>query len=169
MLVDSHCHLDFPGLAEDREAVIARAAAAGVGIIQTIGTRLATFDRVLAIVDAHEGVFCSVGVHPHQAAEEPLDGPAPLLARTSHPKVIGIGEAGLDYHYDHSPRAAQADGFRAHMRAARASGLPLIVHTREADEDTIAMLRAGMAEGRFEGVVHCYSSSAELGRAAVAV
>lgn len=167
MLVDSHCHLDFPGLVEEQDAVIGRAAAAGVEVIQTIGTRLATFDRVLAIAEAHPGVWCSVGVHPHQAGEEPLDGPEPLLARTAHPKVIGIGEAGLDYFYDNSPRAAQAQGFRAHIRAARESGLPLVVHTREADQDTIAMLREGMAEGRFEGVVHCYSSSPELGFAAV--
>lgn len=166
MLVDSHCHLDFPGLAEDREAVIERARAAGVRVMQTIATRLSTFESVLAIAEAHEGVFCSVGVHPHQAGEEPLDGPEPLLQRLDHRKVIGIGEAGLDYHYDNSPRAAQAAGFRAHIRAAQASGLPLIVHTRDADRDTIDVLREGMAERPYAGVVHCYSSSAELGFAA---
>jgi TatD DNase family protein len=162
MLVDSHCHLDFPALAEEGAAIVERAGAAGVRAIQTIGTRLDGFDRVLAIAAAHPGVYCSVGVHPHRAANEPIDGPAPLLARSEHPKVIGIGESGLDYHYDHSPREAQAAVFRAHIAAARASGLPLIVHTREADQDTIAMLRDAMAEGRFTGVIHCYSSSPEL-------
>jgi TatD DNase family protein len=167
MLVDSHCHLDFPALAEEGDAVRERAHAAGVQVMQTIGTRLRTFDRVLAIAEADPGIYCSVGVHPHRAAKEPIDGPEPLLARIDHPKVIGIGESGLDYYYEHSPKDVQAEVFRTHIAAARASGLPLIVHTRDADRDTIAILRDAMAEGRFTGVIHCYSSSPELGFEAV--
>jgi len=167
MLVDSHCHLDHARYADDREAVIGRARAAGVKIMQTIGTRLARFDEVLALAEAHDDVFCSVGVHPHDAGKEPLEDPAPLLERAAHPKVIGIGEAGLDYHYQNSTPEEQAAGLRVHIRAARASGLPLIVHTRDADEDTIAILREGMAEGPFTGVIHCYSTSPALGFAAV--
>src|SRR5919108_6132712 len=167
MLVDSHCHLDFPGLVEERTQVIERAKAAGVLIIQTIGTRLSTFDEVLALAEADPGVFCSVGVHPHQADQEGVDDPAPLVARTHHAKVIGIGESGLDYYYDNSSRAGQERSFRAHIQAARESGLPLIVHTRDADRATIDLLRAAMAEAPFTGVIHCYSSSPELGFAAV--
>jgi TatD DNase family protein len=167
MLVDSHCHLDFPGLVEERAQVIERAHAAGVEVMQTIGTRLSTFDAVLAIVEADPGIFCSVGVHPHQTDEERLDDPAPLLARARHPKVIGIGESGLDYYYDNSSRSGQERSFRAHIQAARESGLPLIVHTRDADRDTIDLLRTAMAEAPFDGVIHCYSSSPELGFAAV--
>ena len=167
MLVDSHCHLDFPALAEERDAVLARARAAGVEVIQTIGTRLSTFEQVTAIAETHGDVYCSVGVHPHQAAKEPFGDPAQLLAWAEHPRVIGIGESGLDYYYDHSPRDVQAAAFRLHIEAARQSGLPLIVHTRDADRDTADLLRATMAEAPFTGVVHCYSSSAELGFAAV--
>lgn len=167
MLVDSHCHLDFPGLAEEREGVLERARAAGVGFMQTIGTRLSTFETVLEIAQANADVACSIGVHPHHADQEGVDDPAPLLAWTGHPKVIAIGESGLDYFYDNSPREAQARSFRAHMQAARQSGLPLIVHTRAADRDTIAMLRQGLLEAPFAGVVHCYSSSRELGFAAI--
>jgi TatD DNase family protein len=167
VLVDSHCHLDFPGLAEERDAVLARARAAGVGIMQTIGTRLDTFEEVVAIAEANSDVYCSVGIHPHRAAKEALDRPEQLLAWADHPKVIGIGESGLDYHYDHSPRDVQAEVFRTHIRAARTSGLPLIVHTRDADRDTADLLRKALAEGPLTGVIHCYSSSAELGFAAV--
>jgi TatD DNase family protein len=162
MLVDSHCHLDFPALAQESEAVLARARGAGVGVMQTIGTRLGTFGRVLAIVDAHPEVYCSVGVHPHRAAKETIEDAAPLLAQVEHPRVIGIGESGLDYYYDHAPKDVQARVFRAHIEAARASGLPLIVHTRQADQDTIAILREAMAAAPFTGVIHCYSSSPEL-------
>jgi TatD DNase family protein len=167
MLVDSHCHLDFPGLAEERAQVIERARAAGVLVMQTISTRLSTFERVLAIAEAQPGVFCSVGVHPHQADEEGVGDPAPLLARTDHAKVIGIGESGLDYHYDNSSRPGQERSFRAHLQAAHEAGLPLIVHTREADRDTIDLLRRAMVEAPFAGVIHCYSTSPELGFAAV--
>ncbi len=167
MLVDSHCHLDFPALAQESAAILARARAAGVRVMQTIGTRLDTFERVLAIADANSGVWCSVGVHPHRAAKETLEDAAPLLAQAPHPKVIGIGESGLDYYYDHAPKDVQARVFRVHIEAARTSGLPLIVHTRDADEDTIAILRDAMAAGPFTGVIHCYSSSPELGWQAI--
>jgi TatD DNase family protein len=167
MLVDSHCHLDLLGDAAERAAIIERAQAAGVAVLQTIGTRLTSFDQVLEIAEGHPGVFCSVGVHPHRAAADGPSDTTALLARTAHPKVIGIGESGLDYYYENSPRDAQARSFRVHIAAARASGLPLIVHTRDADQDTIAMLVEAMAEGAFSGVIHCYSTSRELGRAAV--
>jgi TatD DNase family protein len=167
VLVDSHCHLDFPALAEEQGAVLERARAAGVGVIQTVGTRLDTFEQVVAIAEADDGVYCSVGVHPHRAAKEPLDNPAQLLAWAEHPKVIGVGESGLDYYYGHSPRDVQAAVFQQHIQAARESGLPLIVHTRDADRATADLLRAAMAEAPFAGVVHCYSSSPELGLAAV--
>jgi TatD DNase family protein len=167
VLVDSHCHLDFPALVEDRAAVLDRARAAGVGLMQTIGTRLATFEQVITIAEANADVYCSVGVHPHRAAEEPLDDPTSLLVWTEHPRVIGIGESGLDYHYDHSPRNVQAEVFRTHIQAACASGLPLIVHTRDADRDTAGLLREAMAAAPFAGVIHCYSSSRELGFAAI--
>ncbi|MEM7025634.1 MAG: TatD family hydrolase [Pseudomonadota bacterium] len=167
MLVDSHCHLDFPALAEERDAVIARAQGAGVQVMQTIGTRLSTFEAVLAIAEETPSVFCSVGVHPHRADQEGCADPAPLLAWTGHPKVIGVGESGLDYYYENSSREGQARSFRAHIAAARESGLPLIVHTRDADRDTIDMLGAAMGEGPFTGVIHCYSTSPELGFAAV--
>jgi TatD DNase family protein len=121
----------------------------------------------VAIAEANDGVYCSVGVHPHRAAKEPLDEPAQLLAWAEHPRVIGIGESGLDYYYDHSPRDVQAALFRLHIDAARQSGLPLIVHTRDADRDTADLLRAAMAEAPFTGVIHCYSSSPELGFAAI--
>jgi TatD DNase family protein len=167
VLVDSHCHLDFPALAEEGDGVLARARAAGVGAMQTIGTRLDTFEQVVAIALANPDVWCSVGVHPHRAAKESLNGPDQLLGWAAHPRVIGIGESGLDYHYDHSPRDVQAEVFRLHIAAARESGLPLIVHTRDADRDTADLLRAAMGEGPFTGVIHCYSSSPELGLAAI--
>lgn len=169
MLVDSHCHLDFPGLAEDETGVVARARAAGVAVMQTIGTKLSTFERVLAVAERHEGVWCAVGVHPHEAGREGLDDPGPLLRWAKHPKVIGIGESGLDYFYEHSPRERQAASFRTHIAAARASGLPLIVHSRDADADMAAMLEAEMAAEPFRGVLHCFSSGRGLALRAVAL
>jgi TatD DNase family protein len=131
MLVDSHCHLEYPALATDIEAVMARAHAAGVGLCVSISTKLETFPRVREIAGRFENVWCSVGIHPHEAAAEPLSGAAPLIERAADPKVVGVGETGLDYFYEHSPRAAQAANFRAHIDAARQTGLPLIVHTRD--------------------------------------
>lgn len=166
-LVDSHCHLDFPALADQREAVILRARAAGVGVMLTIGTRLSAFDSVRAVAEAYEGIYCSVGIHPHEAEAEPDVQAAELIAHAGHPKVVAFGETGLDYFYEHAPRDAQKANFRAHIEAARIVGLPLIVHTRDADEDTEALLTEEMAKGGFTGVLHCFTSGERLARAAV--
>jgi len=167
MLVDSHCHLEYPALATDIEAVMARAHAAGVGLCVSISTKLETFPRVREIAGRFENVWCSVGIHPHEAAAEPLSGAAPLIERAADPKVVGVGETGLDYFYEHSPRAAQAANFRAHIDAARQTGLPLIVHTRDAEDDTITILREEMAKGAFSGVLHCFTGSQRLAEAAL--
>ncbi len=166
-LVDSHCHLDFPDFADELDAVVDRARAAGVGVMQTICTRLTTFEGVLAVARAYDGVFCSVGVHPHNVADEPETSVEALVRRAAEPEVIGIGETGLDYHYDHSPRAAQRESFRSHIAAARETGLPLIVHTRSADDDTVAILAEEMTAGAFTGLIHCFSTSRELAEKAI--
>jgi TatD DNase family protein len=162
--VDSHCHLDYPGLEAEADDVVARAEAAGVSTILTIATRLSTFERVLALASSFPNVWVATGVHPHQAAEEEacLD-PAPFVANAAHPKVVAIGECGLDYFYDKSPRDIQAASFRAQLEAARQAGLPFIVHTRDADADTAAVLEEAAAAGPLAGVIHCYSTSPELG------
>lgn len=165
MLVDSHCHLDFPDFAEERDAVLARARAAGVGLMVTISTRVRRFDGVRAIAEAHENVFCSVGTHPHNADEE-LDVTADeLVALAAHPRVVAIGEAGLDYFYDNAPREAQAQGLRTHIAAARTTGLPLVIHSRDADEDMAAILEEESGKGAFPFVLHCFSSGAGLAQA----
>ena len=164
MLVDSHCHLDFPDFAEEREAVIARARAAGVGTMVTICTRLDEFPAVRAIAESDDDIWCSVGVHPHEAAdyaEISVDG---LAALATHPRVIGIGETGLDFHYDHSPRDVQERVFRTHIGASQASGLPLIIHAREADDRVARVLREERAP---PGVLHCFSSGRSLAEAAL--
>jgi len=167
MLVDSHCHLDFEDFAAELDEVVARAHAAGVGTMVTICTRVSEFDRVLAIAERYERLYCSVGIHPHEAASEPEVAPARLVELSRHPKVVGIGETGLDYYYEHSPRAAQQRSFRAHIAAARETGLPLIVHTRDADRDTAAILAEEHANGPFPGLIHCFSASRELAEKAV--
>lgn len=171
MLVDSHCHLDFPDYAEDRDQVIQRARAQGVGTILTISTKLSTFPAVRGIAEGHDDIYCSVGIHPHEAASEDGGGAradtAQLVALTAHPKVIGIGETGLDYHYEHAPRDIQMRSFRAHIAAARQTGLPLIVHAREADADMAAILREEFANSGFSGLLHCFSSSRALADAAL--
>ncbi len=167
MLVDSHCHLDFPDFGGDVDGIINRARGAGVGAMLTIGTKIADFPRVRAIAEGHDNVWCSVGVHPHEAAVEPDVDTARLAALARHPKVVGIGETGLDYFYEHSPRAGQVASFRAHIAAARGTGLPLIVHTRDADGDTGAILAEQMGQGAFTGLIHCFSSSLELARTAL--
>ena len=169
MLIDSHCHLDFPELAGDEEAVLSRARTAGVGGMLTIGTRLDQFERVRAIAERHGNVWCSVGVHPHEAKEEGQRAPDQLIEATRHPKVVGIGETGLDFYYEHSPRAEQAESFRAHIAAARATGLPLIVHTRDADRETIDILEDETRQGAFPGLIHCFSSGAEVAEHALAL
>jgi TatD DNase family protein len=162
MLVDSHCHLDFPDFAPDRADILARARNAGVGLMVTICTRLTKFPEVLAIAESDPSVYCSVGVHPHEAEKEGVGDPAPLIDAARHPKVVGIGETGLDYFYKHSDPAAQARSFRTHIAAARETGLPLIVHARDADSDTTAILAEEHARGGFPGVIHCFTASRAL-------
>jgi TatD DNase family protein len=166
-LVDSHCHLDFPDFEPDREAVIARAAEAGVGRLVTVSTRVRQLDRLLAIAMAHDTVFFSVGTHPHNAAEEPAVEAAELVRLSEHPKAVAIGEAGLDYHYDNAPREAQAEGFRRHIAAARETGLPLIIHARDADADIAAIVTEEMGKGAFTAILHCFSSGRDLARLGV--
>lgn len=166
-LVDSHCHLDFPDFAEDLDAVMQRAAAAGVGTMLTICTHLSRFEGVRAVAERFENVFCTVGVHPHEAAAEEGVSVERLVALAAHPKVVGFGETGLDYFYDHSPRDRQQESFRLHLRAARTAGLPVIVHTRDADDDTAAILREEAAAGGLTGLLHCFSSTAALAQAAI--
>lgn len=168
MLVDHHCHLDFPDFADDLEGVVARAKAAGVGTMVTISTRIRKFDQVLAVAERFDDVWCSVGTHPHNAHEELDISTAEIVRLAQHPKVVAIGEAGLDYHYQHSTPDAQAEGFRNHIRAARETGLPLEIHSRDADADTLQILREEHAEGgAFPAVLHCYTGGAELAHGAV--
>jgi TatD DNase family protein len=169
LLVDSHCHLDFDEFAPELDQVVARARAAGVGRLVTICTRLTRFEQVLAIAERFDDVCCTVGIHPHEAESEPDAGPERLAELARHPKVVGIGEAGLDYYYDHSPRERQKEVFRRHIEAARLSGLPLIVHSRNADEDTVALLEEGAAKGGLTGVIHCFSSTAYLAERSLAI
>jgi TatD DNase family protein len=169
LLIDSHCHLDFPDFAEERDAVIARATAAGVGRMVTISTRVKRFAGVLEIAEAHDEVFCSVGTHPHNAAEELEVTTAELIRLSAHPKVVAIGEAGLDYHYDKSPRPAQAQGFRTHIAAARETGLPLVIHARSADDDMMAILDEESGKGTFPFILHCFSSGRRLAEVGVAL
>src|SRR5919205_3033717 len=169
MLVDSHCHLDFPDFAAELDAVVARAEAAGVARMVTISTRVRRHAQVLAIAERFPNVTCSVGTHPHHAHEE-LDITADeLIARAQHPKVVAIGEAGLDYHYDNSPRAAQEQGFRNHIAAARETGLPLVIHSREADADMARILEEETGRGAFPAVLHCFTGTPELARRAIAL
>jgi len=168
MLVDSHCHLDFPDFADDLDAIVARAEEAGVGRILTISTRVRQLDRLLAIAERFPNVFCSVGTHPHQADEEDGITAEELIALTHHPKVVALGEAGLDNFYDNSSPEAQERGFRAHIAAARATGLPLVIHTREADEACGRILDEEMAKGPFRAVLHCYTGGRELAMKALA-
>jgi TatD DNase family protein len=167
MLVDSHCHLDFPEFAPELEAVVQRAADAGVKVCVSIGTTLAKFSQVEAVAETFPNVWCSVGIHPHEAEKELLSDPAPLLERAKHPKVVAIGETGLDYYYEHSPRGEQQQNFRAHIAASRETGLPLVVHTRDAEDDTIAILREEMGKGAFPGLIHCFTGTKKLADAAL--
>jgi len=162
MLVDSHCHLDFPDFAEERAGIVRRALDAGVGRMVTISTRVKSFPQLVEIAEQYDEVYCSVGTHPHNAAEEPDIPAAELIRLSAHPKVVAIGEAGLDYHYDKSPRHLQAQGFRRHIAAARETGLPLVIHAREADDDIAAILREETARGAFPFVLHCFSSGRDL-------
>ena len=169
MLVDSHCHLDFPDFANDLDAIVARAEAAGVGRIVTISTRVRRIESLLAITARFPNVYCSVGTHPHNADEEDGITSDELIALTKHPKVVALGEAGLDNFYKDGSPEAQERGFRAHIAAARATGLPLVIHTREADEACGRILEDEIAKGPFKAVLHCYTGGRDLAMKAVAL
>ena len=167
MFVDSHCHLDFPDFGPELDAVVRRAREAGIGTMLTIGTQLSKFEGVRAIAERYEDIWCSVGIHPHEAAVEPINEADALIERAEHPRVVGIGEAGLDYYYEHSPRNDQVRNFRAHIAASRTTGLPLIVHARDADDDLCTIMREEYAKGAFPGLIHCFSSTAKLAQTAL--
>lgn len=167
MLIDSHCHLDFPDFQSEIDQVVARAAAAGVSRMVTISTRVDRFSGYAALAERYDNVFCTVGTHPHNAADEPDVTEAQLVALSAHPRCVAIGEAGLDFHYDKSPRDQQERSFRIHIAAARTTGLPIVIHARAADERMIAVLEDEMGKGAFAGVLHCFSSGAELARRGV--
>jgi TatD DNase family protein len=167
MLVDSHCHLDFPEFQEDFAEMMSRAAAAGVGMMLTISTHLSRFPQVLAVAERHDNIYCTVGIHPHEALSESGVTAEQLIELARHPKVVGFGETGLDYFYEHSPREQQIANFRAHIQAARQANLPVIIHTRDADLDTARILEEEMAIGAFPGLIHCFSSGRALGEKAI--
>ena len=167
MLIDTHCHLDFPELAGDIAGVRARARDAGVGRMITISTRVAKYDVYREIAEANDDVWFSIGTHPHQAHEEPDVTVADLVALASHPRCVAIGEAGLDYHYDKSPRDVAARVFRTHIAAARETGQPLVIHARDADADVAAILRDEMGKGAFKALLHCFTASRELAETGV--
>ncbi|WP_026791285.1 TatD family hydrolase [Pleomorphomonas oryzae] len=169
MIVDSHCHLDFSDFAGETDALIARAEAADVRLMVTIGTRIRDFGTVRAIAEAHRQVYCTVGTHPHEAEKEADVKTEELVELAAHPKVIGIGEAGLDYFYDSAPRDVQAEVFRRHIAAARMTGLPICIHSRDADDDMASILEEETAKGAFPILLHCFSSGRELMERAVAL
>ena len=164
MLVDSHCHLDFPDFAEELDDIVIRAEEAGLGRMVTICTRVRKFQQVLAVAQKYESVFCSVGTHPHNAHEELDITPQEIIALSEHPKVVAIGEAGLDYFFQKDQAAAQAEGLRNHIIAARETQLPLVIHSRDADDDMIAILEDEMGKGAFPAVLHCFSSGRNLAK-----
>jgi len=167
LLVDSHCHLNFPDFKDDLDGVISRAREAGVGVMQTICTEMAEFDEVHGIAERYDDVYCSVGVHPNDSSEAKQVTAEELIAKCSHKKVIGIGETGLDYHYEHAKRDMQKANFLEHIKAARETGLPVIVHTRDADEDTIEILSNEISKGKFRFLIHCFTASQQLAEKSV--
>ncbi|WP_375396361.1 TatD family hydrolase [uncultured Sphingomonas sp.] len=168
-LADSHCHLDYPGVAEQQDEVLARARECGVAAMLNIATRESEWDKVLATAEREPDVWATVGIHPHEADDHGHVDTARLVERARHRRVVGIGESGLDYHYDHSDRARQQASFRAHIAAARRTGLPIVVHTRDAEDDTAAILYDEMAAGAFAGVIHCFTSSGAFADRALAM
>jgi len=168
-LIDSHCHLDFPDFGEELDEVVARAGRAGITHMVTISTHLSRFEAVKAVAERYPNVFCSVGIHPHEAGTEAEVTADELVRLAEHPKVVGIGETGLDFYYEHSPRDVQERQFRTHIDAARRTGLPLIVHTRDADTDTIRIMEEEHGKGAFPGLIHCFSASRELAERMVAL
>ncbi|HZH12627.1 MAG TPA: TatD family hydrolase [Microvirga sp.] len=167
MLVDSHCHLDFPDLQARLPEILAAAEAAHVGRMVTISTHVARYETYRALAETHPNVFFTVGTHPHNAAEEPDVPAARLVELSAHPRCVAMGEAGLDYHYDKSPRDVQRKVFRTHIEAARETGLPLVIHARNADEDMIEILEGETRRGRFRAVLHCFSSGERLAQVGV--
>lgn len=167
MLVDSHCHLNYKGLAEQQDEVLARARSCGVTAMLNIATRESEWDEVLAAAEANDDVWASVGIHPHDADHHPDVDTGKLVERAQHPRVIGIGETGLDYYYDKSDRVRQQDSFRRHIHASQQTGLPVIVHTRDAEQDTLALLSDEMARATFPGVIHCFTASDDFARKAL--
>ena len=164
MLIDSHCHLEYKGLVEDQQGVLSRARAAGVGGFLSISTRQREWGQVIGTAEREADVWASVGIHPHEADAHSDMGEAALLDAAAHPKVIAIGETGLDYYYDHSDRETQKELFRRHISVARDTGLPLIVHTRDAEEDTYAIMAEEMEKGAYPALIHCFTASADFGR-----
>jgi TatD DNase family protein len=167
MLIDSHCHLDFDDLSVQLPDILARAEASGVDQMVTISTKMTTFERVHALAKSHDNIWCTVGVHPHEAGKEGDVSIETLVAKAQSPRVIGIGETGLDYFYEHAPREAQKQSFCTHIAAARQTGLPLIVHTRDADDDMAKILSEEMKRGCFSGLLHCFSSGSALAKVAL--
>jgi TatD DNase family protein len=167
MLVDSHCHLDFPGIAKEQDAIVARARAAGIGRILTISTRVKRQAEIIEIVERYDDVYGTVGTHPHHVDEELNIDAETLIAATKHPKMVAIGEAGLDYHYDTGPRENQAKSFRQHIASARETGLPLVIHSRDCDADMAAILREEAGKGAFTAVLHCFTGGRDLAFTAV--
>ena len=164
MLIDSHCHLNYKGLIEDQDAVLARARAAGIAGFLNISTRQSEWEAIIAAATRNPDVWATVGIHPHEADDHADLGEGVLLAAAAHPKVVGIGETGLDYFYDHSDRATQQALFRTHIRVARETGLPLVIHTRDAEADTTRIIEEELAVGNFPALIHCFTASAEFGR-----
>ena len=167
MLVDSHCHLDFPDFEDDMDDIVARAGEAGVSHMLSICTHVTKFDPVLAVAEQYDNIFCTVGIHPHNAAKEPEVTAEHLIRMARNDKVIGFGETGLDFFYDKSPRDLQKSQFKVHIEAAREAGLPLVVHTRDADEDMAEILKEETGKGAFSGLLHCFSSSRDLAETAL--
>ena len=167
MFADSHCHLNYKGMFEQQGDVLARARSRGVGAMLNISTRESEWDAVVATAEREPDVWASIGIHPHEADQHPNVDIARLVDRAAHPRIVGIGESGLDYYYDHSDRAHQQASFRSHIGACRETGLPLIVHTRDAEEDTLAILRDEMKQGAFTGVIHCFTASGAFADAAL--
>ena len=164
MLIDSHCHLEYEGLAEDQDGVLERARAAGIGGFVNISTRQSEWARVVGTAEREPDVWATIGIHPHEADRHADLGEAALLEAAGHPRVVGIGETGLDYYYDRSDRQVQQALFRTHIGVARKTGLPLVIHTRDAEEDTIAILEEEMGKGAFPALIHCFTASAAFGQ-----
>lgn len=162
MLADSHCHLNYKGLVEEQQAILERARARGVTAMLNIATRESEWADVLATAEREPDVWATVGIHPHEADQHPHIDTQRLVERAQHPRVVGIGECGLDYHYDHSDRQQQQRSFRAHIAAAREAGVPIVVHTRDAEDDTAAILRDELEKGAFTGVIHCFTGTSEF-------